>query len=173
MPGYGAGLVHESSDRRGACMRMRRRFGCILCTIKASGALPASLASLDALQVLRMDRNWINGTLPPEWAYGFPNLIELRLDYNSLTVRNIPQPSPCHDQHATISCIIDMHVGLGVCGRYLKMTGPFCQAVAAGCDAGYEEQSRFSEEKGREGEGGEHAGKWEEGNRHNAVLSPS
>ena len=114
---------------------MRRKFGCILCTVKAAGLLPASLASLDELQVLHassychtdegakctaaeherssrvvhglrtvalldqahatmppaqvlhLDNNWFNGTLPPEFAYGFPALQEMRLDYNALTVR--------------------------------------------------------------------------------------
>jgi hypothetical protein len=61
--------------------------------VKASGQLPPSLANLDQLQVLRLNGNWINGTLPPEYAYGFPNLMELRLDYNSLSVSYSPTPS--------------------------------------------------------------------------------
>lgn len=50
------------------------------------GNIHPSLANLDQLQVLRLDRNWFNGSLPKEFAYGFPNLVELRLDFNSLTV---------------------------------------------------------------------------------------
>ena len=50
------------------------------------GNIHPSLANLDQLQVLRLDRNWFNGSLPKEFAYGFPNLVEMRLDFNSLTV---------------------------------------------------------------------------------------
>ncbi|BDA50936.1 probable serine/threonine-protein kinase DDB_G0267514 at C-terminar half [Coccomyxa sp. Obi] len=59
--------------------------GCSLCNVKAMGNIHPSLANLDQLQVLRLDRNWFNGSLPKEFAYGFPNLVELRLDFNSLT----------------------------------------------------------------------------------------
>ena len=55
--------------------------------MKASGNLLPSLALLDQLQELHLDRNWFNGTLPPAFAYGFPALTSLRLDFNSLTVR--------------------------------------------------------------------------------------
>lgn len=54
--------------------------------MKASGQLPAPLANLDKLQFLRLNGNWFNGTLPPQYAFGFPSLVEIRLDYNSLTV---------------------------------------------------------------------------------------
>ncbi len=55
--------------------------------MKASGNLLPSLALLDQLQELHLDRNWFNGTLPPAYAYGFPSLVRMRLDFNSLTVR--------------------------------------------------------------------------------------
>ena len=63
-----------------------RILGCQHCNVKASGNLLPSLALLDQLQELHLDRNWFNGTLPPAFAYGFPALTSLRLDFNSLTV---------------------------------------------------------------------------------------
>ena len=63
-----------------------RQLGCEHCNIKASGNLLPALALLDQLQELHLDRNWINGTLPPTFAYGFPALVKMRLDFNSLTV---------------------------------------------------------------------------------------
>ena len=81
--------------------------------MKASGNLLPSLALLDQLQELHLDRNWFNGTLPPAFAYGFPALISLRLDFNSLTVGDtLMQGWLC----ASCNCIIvamrqtrDMH----------------------------------------------------------------
>ena len=67
----------------GGCCRI---LGCQHCNVKASGNLLPSLALLDQLQELHLDRNWFNGTLPPAFAYGFPALTSLRLDFNSLTV---------------------------------------------------------------------------------------
>ncbi len=75
------------------CFGVCRNWGCPYCAVKASGPLPSSLANLDQLQVLRLNGNWFNGTLPPEYAYGFPDLVEMRLDYNSLTVRGGLFPS--------------------------------------------------------------------------------
>ncbi len=70
-----------------SCLGHSCRFlGCEHCSVKASGTLLPSLALLDQLQELHLDRNWFNGTLPPAFAFGFPALVKLCLDYNSLTV---------------------------------------------------------------------------------------
>ena len=85
--------------------------------MKASGNLLPSLALLDQLQELHLDRNWFNGTLPPAFAYGFPALTSLRLDFNSFTVREaqharlaLCQVRPCYlcndtdMRHAQLQC---------------------------------------------------------------------
>ena len=86
------------ADGGQVCAR-RRLLGCALCTVRAAGALPASLAGLDQLQVLHLDSNWLNGTLPREYAFGFPALEELRLDYNALSVRGAGRAQPPGHAH--------------------------------------------------------------------------
>lgn len=83
---WGSLCICISSKKALKSFRVARYLGCSLCNIKAMGNIHPSLANLDQLQVLRLDRNWFNGSLPKEFAYGFPNLVELRLDFNSLTV---------------------------------------------------------------------------------------
>ena len=50
-----------------------------------AGTLPGDLAGLDRLQTLVLSSNWLNSTLPPEFASGFAALEELHLDYNAFT----------------------------------------------------------------------------------------
>ena len=63
----------------------RRRLSCGLCTVRMAGTLPGDLAGLDRLQTLVLSSNWLNSTLPPEFASGFAALEELHLDYNAFT----------------------------------------------------------------------------------------
>ena len=63
----------------------RRRLSCGLCTVRMAGTLPGDLAGLDRLQTLVLSSNWLNSTLPPEWASGFAALEELHLNYNAFT----------------------------------------------------------------------------------------
>ncbi|KAK9839800.1 hypothetical protein WJX81_002595 [Elliptochloris bilobata] len=61
------------------------RLSCALCTVRMAGSLPGGLAGLDRLQTLVLSSNWLNSTLPPEFAAGFHMLEELHLDYNAFT----------------------------------------------------------------------------------------
>ena len=72
--------------------------------MKASGNLLPSLALLDQLQELHLDKNWFNGTLPPAFAYGFPALTSLRLDFNSLTVGSAAIQSWLHVRQTGFFC---------------------------------------------------------------------
>ena len=89
-----------------------RYLGCEDCSVKASGTLLPSLALLDQLQELHLDRNWFNGTLPPAFAFGFPALVKLRLDYNSLTVSVLhtlaPKTLACHRHMYTSSWLCQL-----------------------------------------------------------------
>ena len=49
------------------------------------GALPVEIGQMEHLQILDLQQNKLQGTLPPEWGqFGLPALKTLRLDQNNL-----------------------------------------------------------------------------------------